>query len=163
MLDPEATNSAAVDPAKRVELARTLFVGGCNCAQSVSAAFAELIGMPEERVKRLTVGFGAGVGRMREVCGAVTGMAFVISALYDDERGVIYERVQDVAARFREGASSIICRELLGLETSGVDSPVPEERTREYYETRPCPALVGSAAEILARYVSRNPPTASGR
>jgi C_GCAxxG_C_C family probable redox protein len=138
--------------------ARNLFMEGCNCSQSVATAFSEEIGIPPEQVKRLTIGFGAGIGRLREVCGAVSGAAFVISALYDEEKGSIYARIQDVAGQFHELNGTIICRELLGLEQEGASSPVPQARTAEYYETRPCPRLVHQMADILERYIAQNPP-----
>ena len=140
------------------EGAHALFMEGCNCSQSVAAAFSDQIGMPIDQVKRLTIGFGAGIGRMREVCGAISGMAFVISALYDEDKGSVYARIQDVAGQFRELNGSIICRDLLGLDQPGASSPVPQARTSEYYATRPCPRLVEEAADILERYIAENPP-----
>lgn len=134
--------------------AERLFREGCNCAQSVSAAFSAEMGMTPEQVKRLTIGFGAGVGRMREVCGAVLGMTFVISALYDEDKASIYERVQTVAEEFRQKEGSLVCRDLLGLTASGPDSPTPEARTADYYASRPCPKLVRDAADILERYLA---------
>ena len=138
--------------------AHALFMEGCNCSQSVAAAFSDQIDMPIDQVKRLTIGFGAGIGRMREVCGAISGMAFVISALYDEDKGSVYARIQDVAGQFRELNGSIICRDLLGLDQPGASSPVPQARTSEYYASRPCPRLVEEAADILERYIASNPP-----
>ena len=140
------------------EEALRLFMDGCNCAQSVAAAFSSEMNMDQQQVKRLTIGFGAGVGRLREICGAVSGMAFVISALYDEDKGAIYARIQDVAEQFRTQAGSLVCRELLGLEIAGADSPVPQERTADYYSSRPCPRLVQQAADILEAYLADNPP-----
>lgn len=140
------------------EEALRLFMDGCNCAQSVAAAFSSEMNMDQQQVKRLTIGFGAGVGRLREICGAVSGMAFVISALYDEDKGAIYARIQDVAEQFRTQAGSLVCRELLGLEIAGADSPVPQERTADYYASRPCPRLVQQAADILEAYLADNPP-----
>lgn len=140
------------------EEALRLFMDGCNCAQSVAAAFSSEMNMNQQQVKRLTIGFGAGVGRLREICGAVSGMAFVISALYDEDKGAVYARIQDVAEQFRSQAGSLVCRELLGLEITGADSPVPQERTADYYASRPCPRLVQQAADILAAYLADNPP-----
>ena len=140
------------------EEALRLFMDGCNCAQSVAAAFSSDMNMDQQQVKRLTIGFGAGVGRLREICGAVSGMAFVISALYDEDKGAIYARIQDVAEQFRTQAGSLVCRELLGLEIAGADSPVPQERTADYYSSRPCPRLVQQAADILEAYLADNPP-----
>ncbi len=139
------------------EKAEMMFKSGCNCSQAVAVAFADEIGMSEELVKRLTIGFGAGMGRMREVCGAVSGMTFVISALYDGDKAEIYERVQNVANAFKEQNGSVVCKELLGLATKGFDSPTPEKRTNEYYKKRPCSQIVKIAADILERYIENNP------
>ena len=114
------------------EKAKELFMTGLNCAQAVAAAFSEEMGMDSDLVIKLTTGFGAGIGRMREVCGTVSGMAFVISALYDDDKSGIYKRVQECANEFRDINGSIVCRELLGLSEPGPDSPLAEMRTKEY-------------------------------
>lgn len=139
------------------ELAKQLFKTGCNCSQAVAAAFSEEMGMDEGLVKRLTIGFGGGMGRMREVCGTVSGMTFVISALYDEDKAGIYQRVQEVAGQFKAENGSVVCRELLGLNINGADSPVPEKRTAEYYKKRPCVELVGMAADIVENYISSHP------
>lgn len=137
--------------------AKQLFMSGYNCSQAVAAAFAEEMNMDEALVKRLTTGFGGGIGRMREVCGTISGMAFVISALYDGEKGDIYAIVQENAGRFKEENGSVVCRELLGLEAKGADSPVPEKRTQQYYKKRPCAELVAMSAEILEDYIKSHP------
>ena len=100
------------------ESAKENFMSGLNCSQAVAAAFAEEMNMPKSLVEKLTVGFGGGMGRMREVCGAVSGMTFVISALYDDDKSGIYKRVQAVANEFREENGSIVCRELSVFQSS---------------------------------------------
>ena len=142
---------------KREELARPAFKEGYNCSQAMVAAFSDLMGMDKKTALRLASSFGGGMGRMREVCGAVSGMTFVISALYDDDKSGIYKRVQAVANEFREENGSIVCRELLGLSKLGPDSPLAEPRTKEYYKKRPCPELVELAADILEKYISNNP------
>ena len=139
------------------EKAKELFMSGCNCSQAVAAAFCDEMKLDEGLVKRLTIGFGGGVGRMREVCGAVSGMAFVISAVYGEDKAKIYERVQAVAGEFKQENGSVVCRELLGLSIKGADSPTPEERTSSYYKKRPCPELVEIAADILEKYLKNNP------
>ena len=126
------------------ESAKENFMSGLNCSQAVAAAFAEEMNMPKSLVEKLTVGFGGGMGRMRE-------------ALYDDDKSGIYKRVQAVANEFREENGSIVCRELLGLSKPGPDSPLAEPRTKEYYKKRPCPELVELAAGILEKYISNNP------
>lgn len=139
------------------EKAKALFISGCNCSQAVAAAFCEETGFDEELIKKLTIGFGGGMGRLREVCGAVSAMTFVISAVYSEDKAGIYNRVQAVANKFREENGSIVCRELLGLNIKGADSPVPEKRTVAYYKKRPCPELVALAADILDEYLKNNP------
>lgn len=140
------------------ELAESLFKGGLNCSQSVAAAFCDEMGMDKALVERLTIGFGGGIGRMREVCGAVSGMTFVLSAVYvNDDKAKIYERVQSVANEFKKANGSIVCRDLLGLSIKGADSPVPEARTSEYYKKRPCSQLVAMCADILDNYIKANP------
>lgn len=140
------------------ELAESLFKSGLNCSQSVAVAFCDEMDMDKELVKRLTIGFGGGMGRMREVCGAVSGMTFVLSAIYvNDDKAKIYERVQAAANEFKKENGSIVCRELLGLSIKGADSPVPEARTSEYYKKRPCSQLVAMCADILDNYIKTNP------
>ena len=132
------------------ELAKQFFEGGKNCSQAVALAFCEEMRIDEETVARQTVGFGGGMGRMREVCGTVSGMTYVISNLFGDKsKGEVYEIVQYAAEKFKEENGSIICRELLGLSTAEKQSPVPEARTEQYYKKRPCAELCKIAADIL--------------
>lgn len=139
------------------EKAEALFMKGYNCSQSVAAAFAEEMNMQEADAARLTIGFGGGIGRMREVCGTVSGMAFVLSALYGDEgKGSVYAKIQAVAEKFEQENGSIVCRELLGLDKNGKRCPVPEPRTEQYYKKRPCNQLVHMAADILAEFLKTN-------
>lgn len=139
------------------ELAEELFKSGLNCAQAVAVTFKDEINLDEELVKKLTIGFGGGMGRLREVCGTVSGMTFVISAYYNDDRAGIYARVQEVAEKFRKENNSIVCRELLGLKINGAQPPVPEERTGSYYKKRPCSKLVSMSADILDEYIKNHP------
>lgn len=139
------------------EKAKNLFLSGCNCAQAVSTAFSDEIGIDEEILKKLMIGFGGGMGRMREVCGAVSAMTFIIGAYYDDDRAGTYERVQELCGRFKEEMGSVVCRELLGLKSEGPSSPVPEKLTSDYYKKRPCPEIVAFAADLLDSYLKENP------
>lgn len=140
------------------ELAESLFKSGLNCSQAVAVAFCKEMNMSENMAKQLTLGFGGGMGRMREVCGAVSGMTFVLSAIYvNDDRAKMYERVQTVANEFRQNNGSVVCRELLGLNTKNPDTPIPEPRTETYYKKRPCPKLIAMSADILDRYIKANP------
>lgn len=135
--------------------AKQKFLEGYNCSQAVACAFADEMNIDEETVKRLTIGFGGGMGRMREVCGTIAGATFVLSALYGyKNKNDIYKMVQDVAEEFRKENGSVVCRELLGLSKSAPLTPVAEPRTQEYYKKRPCPALVELTADILENYIA---------
>ena len=134
----------------RGDLAKEKFKQGYNCSQSVALAFSDYLGMIDDMIAKITSGFGGGVGRMREVCGTVSGMTYVISNLFGDRnKGEVYEIVQSAAEKFKEENGSIICRELLGLSTAEKQSPVPEARTEQYYKKRPCAELCKIAADIL--------------
>ena len=142
---------------EREASARSYFTRGYNCCQSVLLAFKDVLDLPEEKAAALGSGFGGGFGRLREVCGAVSGMTFVAGAispaadpLKHDERTANYALVQKMALKFKERNGSIICRELLGLRAQEKQSPEPQERTAAYYHTRPCEAMVGTAARIIA-------------
>ena len=138
------------------ELARQNFLSGLGCTQAVAAAFADEMGLDEELVKRQTIGFGAGMGRLREVCGTVSAMTYVLSSLYADEgKAAVYAMVQEVEGEFKIHNGSIVCRELLGLGAGAVSPPTPDARTAEYYKKRPCPELCRLAADILADFIAK--------
>ncbi|NLI54287.1 MAG: C_GCAxxG_C_C family protein [Clostridiales bacterium] len=140
-------------------LARNYFEQGYNCAQSVLLAFCEETGLAPDQAARLASTFGGGMGRMREVCGAVSAM-FMIEGLVGgyvdpkakEEKSAVYARVRDLAARFREKNHSIICRELL-LDIETTPGYEPEERTDGYYERRPCGCYVADAAALIAEAI----------
>lgn len=145
----------------RGERAAELFTQGYNCAQALMVTFCDLIGMDEKTAARSVSAFGGGMGRLREVCGAVSGMFAVVSILYGyDEAGddtakkELYQLVQNLGGQFREKCGSIICREILKNPPS---DPVPSARTEEYYATRPCVRMVYTAAEILSDYIAEHP------
>lgn len=137
------------------ERAMDLFKQGYSCSQAVFAAFYEEMGIDFETALKISSSFGGGMGRLREVCGAVSGMFLVAGMKYgytDPKNREIkaehYKLIQSMADRFKETNKSLICRELLGLVEQN-KSYVPEARTDEYYKKRPCAELVGDAAEIM--------------
>ncbi len=141
--------------------AKELFEQGYNCAQSVILAFEDVTGLDTKTAATLSSSFGGGMGRLREVCGAVSGMFMVAGILkgYDDpeakeEKADHYAFIQSLAADYKAENGSIICRELLDLP--GAQSPVPEERTAEYYIRRPCGDYVAHAAKLLAQRIEEN-------
>ena len=132
----------------REEKAEALFMEGLNCSQSVFCAFADEFGMDLETAKKVSSGLGGGVGRMREVCGAVTGATLVLGMRHGPDKAAVYPAVQDFCARFKAACGSIVCREL--LEGTGATSGgAPDARTSEYYRKRPCVELVRLAASLL--------------
>ena len=140
-----------------------LFKEGFNCSQSVFTAFAHRFGIDEDTAKKISAGLGGGVGRMREVCGAVGGAAMVIGSICSATEGhdaetkqKNYELVREFADRFTKENGSIICRELLGLDVQMENLAKPDSRTAEYYRKRPCVELVGCAATILEEMIKEN-------
>ncbi len=156
------------DLEERVLKAGRLFKeGGYNCCQAVVLAYCDLFGLDEKTAACLSSGFGGGMGRMREVCGSVSGMVMLSGMLSpaDDPsdkagRTANYALVQEVAGEFRRINGSIICRELLGLDKkpaegqATVESPVPSDRTAEYYKKRPCEELVRISARIIGERIN---------
>ncbi len=141
--------------------AAELFLEGYNCAQAVTVAFCDVTGLDEAFAAKYASAFGGGMGRLREVCGAVSGMYMVLGHLYgystpDDSapKKKLYSQVQELAAQFREKAGSIICRELLENPPS---DPNPSPRTAEYYAKRPCARFVMIAAELMDEFIAQHP------
>lgn len=142
----------------RPEKAKQLFTSGYNCSQAVVGAFIDDFAIDFDTAMKLSSSFGGGMGRMREVCGAVSG-AFMIAGLkcgYCDPcdkaaKSAHYALIQKIAADFKQQNGSIICRELLeGVGCSGkCQGSVPEDRTAAYYKKRPCAELVYIAAKIV--------------
>lgn len=138
------------------DIAKELFLQGYNCTQAVVLAFADEFQIDKDTLLMLSSPFGGGMGRLREVCGTVSGMYIILGLMHGysnpkakDEKKELYKKVQQLANKFKEDNGSIICRELLGLNIKGADSPVPSERTEEYYKKRPCPDLCKYAADLL--------------
>lgn len=144
---------------EKSEKAKELFKSGYNCSQSVLGVFCEELGLDFEIAMKISSSFGGGMGRMREVCGTVSGMFMAAGLMFADNsnpsaKAELYKKIQELAEEFKKQNGSIICRELLqGIETS--TSPMPSERTESYYKKRPCVELVGNAVEIFEEYITR--------
>ncbi len=140
--------------------AKENFKNGYNCAQSVFMTYAEKFGFDKNTALKLSSSFGGGMGRMREVCGAVSAM-FMIAGLAkgytennnDEVKAKHYELIQNLAQKFKDKNGTIICRELLGLEKGENNSFVPTKRTEKYYQERPCENFVADACEIIDKYI----------
>ena len=142
----------------KAELAKQYFLSGCNCAQSVLCAFEKECGLDHATALKLASGFGAGMARMREVCGAVSGMFMAADLLFGPSdptdktaKDAHYAELQKLAGEFRKETGSIICRVMLGLDHAGADTPVSEARNAAYYRKRPCADLCALAAGILEK------------
>ena len=144
------------------DIAKQNFMNGYNCSQAVLLAFCEDFGLEKETALKISEPFGGGMGRMREVCGCVSGMVYVLSILYGysdpkdfQTKKELYQRINEVADKYKEINGSIICKELLGLVKK--DGIVPEKRTDEYYKKRPCSELCKIAGNILEEYLNSHP------
>ncbi|MBE6901681.1 MAG: C_GCAxxG_C_C family protein [Ruminococcaceae bacterium] len=140
-----------------------LFKAGYNCSQAVFGAFCEELGVDFDTAVKLASGFGGGIGRMREVCGTFSGLTMAASLIYGysdpkelEQKTELYEKIRSLGNKFREDNGSIICRELLGLQQAE-KSAIPEARTSEYYQKRPCAELCRYAADLLAEFIERHP------
>ena len=152
---------------ERVEKAKKLFKeDGYNCCQAVVLAYNAVFGLDDKTAACIASGFGGGMGRMREVCGSVSGMVMLAGLIkpatdpsIKDWRTANYALVQEMAGEFRAINGSIVCKELLGLVPMGSCSPAPKEspepsdRTPEYYKKRPCEELVGISARIVGEKI----------
>ena len=160
----KSTDKQPLTPELEVRVQRAVdnFMQGYGCCQSVVAAFADLYNLDDTMAKRIAAGFGGGVGRMRMMCGAVSGI--VILAGLDrgqidgaDRKGksMCYKVVQELLDEFKVQNGSVVCAELHGLKghEKAQSSYVASPRTAEYYKTRPCAAKVESAARIFAEYL----------
>ncbi len=143
------------------EKAAELFLSGYNCAQAVAVAFCDVTGLDPDQTAKTVSAFGGGMGRLREVCGAVSGMFMVLGYLYgysepgdDGKKMELYQQVQELADKFREINGSIICREILKNPPT---DPNPSPRTAEYYAKRPCARMVMVAADLLDDFIQQHP------
>jgi len=144
--------------------AKELFEQGFNCAQAVFGAFAEDLGIDFDLAVKISSSFGGGMGRLREVCGTVSGMFLVLSMKYgyDDpnateEKKALYKDVQALAEKFKNENGSIICRDLLGLTIKGADNPTPEARTEKYYKKRTYNELCKYAGDLVEDFINNTP------
>lgn len=152
-----------LSPTSRQQSATNYFLQGFNCCQAVLLAFSDILNTDQETLKTIASGFGGGMGRLREVCGAFSGMVMMAGFLspaadpsVKEDRTKNYALVQQFAEKFKElNGGSIVCRELLGLaKNAAKESPVPSDRTADYYKKRPCPIIIGNAAKIIAEYLA---------
>ncbi len=165
------SENTTMTPASRGHLARENFLAGYGCAQAVLLAFSDMTGLDGKTAAAMASSFGGGMGRMREVCGAVSAALMVLgiaegyTAPHDAEgKSAHYARVRDFAERFKnrcamsDGSASIVCRDLLtGANVPATVGGEAETRNAEYYRKRPCPDLCAMAAEVLQEMLNERP------
>ena len=141
--------------------AAELFMQGYNCSQAVVVAFCDVTGLETDFAAKMASSFGGGMGRMREVCGAVSGMLMVLGLLYgyetpgdDVSKKELYTHIQALAGKFRDEVGSIVCREILKNPAS---DPNPTPRTEEFYKKRPCARMVMTAGKLLDGFIAEHP------
>ncbi len=141
----------------KANLAKKYFKDGYNCCQAVVLAFLDEIDIDKETALALSSSFGGGVGRLREICGAVSGMCIVAGLKYgyisptdNNKKADHYALIQKLAKDFEERNGSIVCKVLTGIEK---DNHIPTERNSEFYKKRPCAELVYDAAEIMQKVI----------
>lgn len=151
-----------ISPEEQAKKAQELFESGYNCAQAVAISFSDVLQMDEMLISKLISGFGGGFGRMREVCGAVSGGVFVLNALFgdfdvkdNDSKAKHYSLIQSLLKAFEAECGSYICRELLDLNVKN-QAPTPEMRTAQYYHKRPCAELCSISARITSELILSN-------
>ena len=148
---------------EKEEQARKKFIDGRNCCQAVFATFAPELGVDEATALRIASSFGGGIGRLREVCGAFSGLCMVAGLLkgYADgetpeEKAAHYALIQELAEKFKKEHGSLICREILQLSKDTPTPPTPEARTTKYYSNRPCERCVGTAARLCEELIKES-------
>ena len=140
----------------RADKAKEYFKAGYTCSQAVALAFADLTEVEEEQLKKLTLPFGGGIGRLRLTCGAVSGMVAILGLLSSNEatKSDVYGETQTLCKRFEKENGSLVCGDLLtGANLQVTVGGEAEKRTDEYYKKRPCADLVYSSAKILEEYI----------
>ena len=144
----------------RAERAKEYFLQGYACSQAVALVFADVMGVDQDVILKMTLPFGGGFSRLRLTCGAVSGMASVIGAVFakaevsPENKRDTYAIVQELAKRFETEQGSLSCAELLKKASLKVEiGGEAEARTQEYYKKRPCGEIVASAVRILEEYL----------
>lgn len=145
----------------RREIAINNFKEGYNCTQAVVLAFQDVLTIDAKELCKIASPFGGGISRMRETCGAVTGMVLVLGNLigYDTpeiggKKHELYKKTREILKIFENKYGSLTCRRLLNLEVKH-DDPKPSERDHSFFMNRPCPELIGGAAEILENFLTQ--------
>lgn len=151
-----------IDIQQREAQARNLFKQGYNCAQSVAVTYADIVNVDAELINRIALPFGGGFGRLREMCGTVSGAGIIIGAITKpnpnphNSKSDAYVKVQSFTEKFKQENGSIICRELLAMVANIDSNPEPEKRTTEYYKRRPCVEYIAASVRIIGTMINND-------
>jgi C_GCAxxG_C_C family probable redox protein len=141
-----------------VDQALTLFHQGFNCSQAVCAAYAPALGLSRDLALKIGAGFGGGMGRHGEVCGAVSGAIMAIglkagsvettdAAAKENAYALSHQVIEQFTARH----GTILCRELLGCDILQPEG-LQHARDAQLFTAR-CPLFVQAAAEIVSALI----------
>lgn len=138
------------------------FRAGFNCSQSVLSAFADRFDLPADLALRIAAPFGSGFARTGETCGAVSGALMVIGLAFGttapgdaDGKERLYQRAQEVIARFEDLHGAIRCRDLLHCDVSTAQGRASAQERKLFEEL--CPQLVSDAARIVSEVLEQAP------
>jgi len=139
------------------EKAEKTFLSGFNCAQSVFSSFAEELGLDRDQALKISCGFGGGMGKLQETCGAVTGAFMAIGLKYGmtevdpQVKEANYAKVKEFAAKFEEIHGSINCMDLVktDLNTKEGAAYFKENNLMENV----CAKCVGDAVSIVEEMI----------
>jgi C_GCAxxG_C_C family probable redox protein len=137
----------------RVEEAKSLFAQGFSCSQAIMGAYAPSLGLDREIGLKLGSGFGGGMGRLGETCGAVTGAFMALGLRYgstipeQQAKEAVYGKVREFAERFRARCGSLVCRDLLGCDLNTPEGFALAQENKLFATI--CPKYVETAAEVL--------------
>ncbi len=148
-----------MDKPTRIKTGYENFKKGYNCCQSVVLSFEDVLELDRKKLLALSVGFGGGFGRTRNLCGAVSAFAIVLGLYshHDEDpykdKANMYKRIQELDALFKERNGSDNCAELLKDVKNLTQGYEPQIRDEEYYKVRPCVKFVTDSVEILCDYL----------
>jgi C_GCAxxG_C_C family probable redox protein len=137
----------------KIEEAVAYFKDGFSCSQAIVAAYGPSVGLDRDTALKIASGFGGGMGRLAETCGAVTGAFMVLgltfgSAASDREaKEAVYTRVREFAERFKARHGSLLCRDLLGCDLNTPEGLALAQEKK--LSSTVCPPYVETAAKIL--------------
>lgn len=136
---------------KRTEMAVNTFKEGYNCAQSVLHCFHNEVDLKPEVALKMATGFGAGMARTQQCCGAITGAIMVLNLLYGDDRTDVYAKVNQVMDQFTREHGTVVCREL--LDDCNLKTEEGQERFGQEGMINRCYTFVESVVHFLEKSI----------